>query len=85
MARLRARDHGLVHARGGSDPDGGALLAAIACVAAALLLYGITLLVMGASDDDEPLSLASRRSIAVAGSPPYFAPIVIFGFSGCGR
>lgn len=48
-----------IHIRRDLDADGGALLAAVACVMAALLLYAITLLLVGSIDDDEPLDIFS--------------------------
>jgi hypothetical protein len=57
-ARLRAPGQAIGTRRAAST-DLTAWLAAIACIAAALLLYGIALLVMGSGDDDESLGLLS--------------------------
>ena len=43
--------------------DDGALVPAIACVITALVLYGLVLLVLGGSDEDEALGCADRPAI----------------------
>lgn len=48
------------------NADAGALLTAIACVAAALVLYAIMTLLVGVTDDDSPLGM--RRSGILIGA-----------------
>jgi hypothetical protein len=53
-------------ARRSADGDAGALLTAIACVAAALVLYALLVLLVGVTDDDS--SLGARPSGILIGA-----------------
>jgi len=49
--------------------NGETVLAAIACVAAALILYAVALLLVGPGDDDDPLGLLEEHTAFAARAP----------------
>ena len=64
MRKVRASHPRTTIARRSADGDAGALVTAIACVAAALVLYALMVLLVGVTDDDSPLG-ARPRSILI--------------------
>ena len=68
MRTMRAGHPRTAIRRRAAHGDAGALLTAIACVAAALLLYAILALLVGVTDDDS--SLGFRRAAVRIGATP---------------
>lgn len=70
MRTVRASPPRFGASRRSAHADTGALVTAIACVAAALVLYAIVVLLVGVADDDDSTLGLRRTGIEFGAAPP---------------